>query len=226
MRRLNIGELIWFIILCGFTIYISILLKDGSISKYIHPHMIKYTKFAAMVFGILAFLQIPKIFGEGNNFKVIIIIFFIPLVLGIIIYGKEEIGMANKEIYNINVEMSGHTHNEYNDEHSSKFLEVFNDLSKSMYTHENDIVELVGYVHRDSKDMENQFWISRVVMACCAADSQVISILCKDEGELKLKEQEWIRIVGKVKAYKDGSKIIQPVILERIDRPEQIYIYQ
>lgn len=84
MKRFNINEFIWFIILVSFTYYIYRLFDTGRINIYLHPKMFKYVLFSLIIFTLLSIFQIRKIFYENKTKKIKagFIIFIIPLFLG------------------------------------------------------------------------------------------------------------------------------------------------
>ncbi|WP_291635014.1 TIGR03943 family protein [Clostridium sp.] len=86
-KKLNLNELIWFLILTGFTYYFYMIISTNKITLFVHPKMVKYVKFALVFFIILAIFQGKNIFSDkkAKTLKIGYIMFLIPLSLGILL---------------------------------------------------------------------------------------------------------------------------------------------
>ena len=63
-KKLNLNELIWFLILIGFTCYFYMIISTNKITLFVHPKMVKYVKFALCFFIILVIFQGKNIFSN------------------------------------------------------------------------------------------------------------------------------------------------------------------
>jgi putative membrane protein len=90
-KKLDLNELIWFLILIAFTCYFYMNIGTGKISLFVHPKMVKYVKFAVGFFAILAFFQGRNIFSnkKAKPFKIGYLMFLIPLALGVLLRAGE-----------------------------------------------------------------------------------------------------------------------------------------
>jgi putative membrane protein len=86
-KKLNLNELIWFLILIGFTYYFYMIISTNKITLFVHPKMVKYVKFALVFFIILVVFQGKNIFSakKDKTLKLGYIMFLIPLILGILL---------------------------------------------------------------------------------------------------------------------------------------------
>jgi putative membrane protein len=86
-KKLNLNELIWFLILIGFSYYFYMIISTNNIDLYVHPKMVKYVKFALCFFIVLTIFQSKNILSVKKNksLKLGYIMFIIPLALGIIL---------------------------------------------------------------------------------------------------------------------------------------------
>lgn len=87
-----------------------------------------------------------------------------------------------------------------------------------------EAVDVVGFVYRPGAG-EGRFMVARFVVACCVADAQgfVLPVQWKNEGELK--DDQWVRILGRVGTSADGRPIVQATSVELIEAPSNPYIY-
>jgi putative membrane protein len=90
-KKLNLNELIWFLILVGFTCYFYMSISTGKITLFVHPKMVKYVKFAVCFFIVLAVFQGRNIFSDKKvkPLKIGYFMFLIPLALGILLKSGE-----------------------------------------------------------------------------------------------------------------------------------------
>jgi putative membrane protein len=90
-KKLNLNELIWFLILIAFTCYFYMNVSTGKITLFVHPKMVKYVKFAIGFFVILAIFQGRNIFSDkkAKPLKIGYFMFLIPITLGILLRSGE-----------------------------------------------------------------------------------------------------------------------------------------
>lgn len=250
MKRFNINEFIWFFILLLFTLYIYFLISTGKITLFLHPKMIKYAAFSFVIFGELTVVQFFKIFtvATRTKFKKGYLMFFSALVIGIFIAPggltsdiQDKRGVAVVSSSNIE-NVSEHSHSKgqlieddtiiFNEENYIHYLE---DLGSHIDKHIGKKIKITGFVLREKNLNKDEFLISRMLINCCAADSEIIGVVARwDKGET-LKKDDWITVEGKVsmKQEKDkNNRIIKKypvVIVEKITyvkAPANKYIYE
>jgi putative membrane protein len=250
MKRFNINEFIWFLILTLFTLYIYFLISSGKITLFLHPKMIKYAAFSFVIFGELAVVQFFKIFTVTTRvrFKKGYVLFFITLIIGIFIApgGLTSDIKAKKGVTLVsssNIEnIAEHSHSEkqriegneiiFNEKNYIHYLE---DLSSHIDEHVGKKIKITGFVLKEKNLNKDEFLISRMMMNCCAADSQILGVVGKWDKIEGLKQDDWIVVEGKVsfKEEKDkNNKVVKryPVVLveklTHIETPDNPYIYE
>lgn len=243
MKKINLNDILWFLILLIFTIYLGYLVYTGNISIFIHPKMQKFVIFTLVVFFMLSIIQFKRaitISNHNHKFKVSALIFFLPLILGLVINPQKlNAEMINKKGLS---EMKEHTHaHEFlNDDEGLKFMEICNllyeknntDLNGHVHKQnfesaDNLEVSITGFVYREKESSADRIILSRLVMTCCAADTQFMGVVCEVPKGLNLENNQWIRIKGKVVEDKNSDKkfIIKADNVEIIEEPNNQYIY-
>ncbi|GAA0720527.1 TIGR03943 family protein [Clostridium malenominatum] len=244
MKRFNFHELVWFIILSGFTFYFYYLFYTGKIAMYIAPRMMLYVKFSVGVFLILSLYQFTKIFTVQTRNKInkSYILLWTTLVIGMTSSQMElTSSIADKRGVNININRSvsmGTSNEDIYDEvliefNDDNYLERLYSIEENIEKYKGKRVCISGFVFKDKGLNQGEFVVGRMVMTCCAADSQIIGLVSKWEESENLKTDEWVRIEGVIESilYKEpsGKEIELPAIkvekLEKIDRPDNVYIY-
>lgn len=248
MKRFNINEFIWFIILLIFTIYIYYLLSSTKITMFVHPKLAKYSAFSLIIFGELTILQMFNVFTVKTRikFKKGYVLFILVLIIGIFIAPRglnSEIAEKKGIIFvssssTENIGSHAHTKDDlingntitFNDKN---YIHYFEDLSGNLEKHLGKDIIISGYVTKDNKLNKDEFIITRLLVNCCAADSQVIGILCKTEGKEVLNNDEWVRVEGVVSFKENQNSNINgklPLIIAgkvtNINKPVTPYIYE
>jgi putative membrane protein len=240
MKRFNINEFIWFLILTFFTLYIYFLISSGKIVLFLHPKMIKYAAFSFVIFGELAIVQFFKIFTVTTRvrFKKGYVLFFITLIIGIFIApgGLTSDIKAKKGVTLVsssNIEnIAEHSHSEkqsiegneiiFNEKNYIHYLE---DLGNNVDKHVGKKIKITGFVLREEDLSKNEFILARMLINCCAADSQVLGIVARWDKAETLSEDEWITVEGII-GISDEHAIIQVTKLSKTQKPNNPYIYE
>lgn len=250
MKRININELTWLVILGGFGLYIGGLIYTGEIIHFINPRMVKYTYFCLMGIVLLWVFQLGRIYNPHNRrIRLGYLLFILPLLLGFILkpgFLDSSIG-KNK---GVNLSSPGSDRRltpvevlrdkllpfnngvlEIND---GNFLTAMEDMESNRDRYIDKDVVITGFVYKDDGTQRDEFIVARMLMSCCAADSQFIGLLARGSEAQSLKADEWVRVSGKINyiEYKGpfvSDKKTIPVIMiknvEKIQKPENPYVY-
>jgi putative membrane protein len=240
MKRFNINEFIWFLILTLFTLYIYFLISSGKITLFLHPKMIKYAAFSFVIFGELAVVQFFKIFTVTTRvrFKKGYVLFFITLIVGIFIApGGLTSEISNKKgvtlVSSSSIEnIAEHSHGEkqriegseiiFNEKNYIHFLE---DLGNNLDKHIGKRIKITGFVLKQEDMARNEFIITRMLISCCAADSQVLGIVVRCDKAETLSKDEWVTVEGIV-GSSDKHAVIQAAKVSKSQKPNNQYIYE
>lgn len=251
MKRLNINEFIWFVILLGFTFYIYNLLSTGKIYFFIHPKMSGQVGLSLYGFAVLTLFQTKRIFNKSahTGIRLGYIIFLVPLVLGFTVDPQVvSIDVAAQKGVIIagtgSFKCTDHKHEShliryYSEEgdivvDQNNFVSKIVDICSDIECNRGKNITISGFIYRDDSFKENEFLISRILVSCCAADAQVTGIMCRTKtGRIPVVGQ-WVRVEGRLNSIKyterySGLEYTIPQIIvdkiEGIKNPENKYIY-
>ncbi|OPJ58091.1 TIGR03943 family putative permease subunit [Clostridium oryzae] len=255
MRRINKGNFAWFIVLLLFTSFLIYLLLSRKIYTFINPEMVKYTIFGLLGFVVLTTFQSKKIFDthEEDNIKIGYILFLLPLFLGITNRGfnvsiadKKNVTVAERQVSSRNAYKD---HNVISTEENNKgnfikdgkvrfndknYYHILNDISRNLDRYVNQKVEIVGFAYKDKGFGKNNFVVARMLMTCCAADSQVVGIMCEYPYTGNIEKGTWVKVQGIINAkdYKSangktqyGMAVIEVKKIISVRKPASEYIY-
>jgi len=250
MKKLSINNLIWSSILLCYTFYFATLLYTGKINLFIHPKMHKYTMAALIAFIILSGFQVLRIFEEDEETEIKLgyLILIIPIVIGLAYKPKALTGKW-VEVRGLNLLQIGNIKHEHEDKESMEalifsdnvirlndknYVEGINLIYNSKESYKGRKIVFEGFVYKQHNIGKNQFITARMVISCCAADTQVTGLVCKYDKSSILKENQWVRVTGTIDttSYMDenySKEGIVPQILvesvEAINEPVNKYIY-
>lgn len=247
MKKFNMNEFIWFLILVALTLSIGIMLYTGKIYMMIHPKMKIYLIIGTVILFFLSITELPKIFTvpDRSGVKKGNLIFVFAFIM-IIIAGNINVNSTYLDFKGVNLfpYFDDHDIKEKHDHETEipsgniklkeeTFYCYLEDIQKEIHKYEGRDIEVEGMVYKNKDIKSNQFIITRLVMNCCAADSQYIGVICDYNGD-SLKEGAWVRVIGKmthsnISDIRGNNKIV-PLItvnkIEAIKEPKEAFIYQ
>lgn len=250
MRKVNLNELFWFIILLGFSVYFSYLLLTGRIVYFIHPRMIKYAIISLVGITILTVYQFKKItsYNKGNKIKKGYAMFLLPLLLGFIVAPNGlNTSIADKKGISLNQFNSSGASNisdkdkniEYLEDDTIKFntdeyVNMMDDISTNFNKYRGKKILIDGFVYKEKSFKKNEFVVARFFLVCCAADTQIIGVMGKWKNTPSLKSGDWISVEGKIDyessidndtKEKTQLPIVQIERVKKINKPDIEYVY-
>lgn len=214
MRKFNVEEFIWLLILILLTTYIGYLMLSKEVYSYLSIKTAKNLYIVLMILPILIIVQAMKVISfnsrKDTSLKFMPVIF--TLIIGVLLLlrgyiykdNNNNLSSFNNLFAKDAIEINHETH------HILEDLEVEGDeyLDKRII--------FTGFVYKYEGD---KFILGREEMNCCAADSYIIGVktLSKD----KFKEGQWIKVVGKISF--DGEYYLQVEEYIKINPPSNIY---
>ena len=220
MKRFNIDELIWFIILILLDLSIVFLIRSGNITNFVSSDMIIYFYFSIVIIGVFALFQFGRIFTikrrvETTNKFIpltftlcvgVILLYVFPLI-------KSGNNIEEDILFKNNVNAIIISSDNYN---------ILDEIIKDKEEYEGKKLVFLGYIDKNKE--ESKFTIiSREKINCCQADKEKVQI--KTIGiEETLREGQWINIYGKI-CFDNGFYIlVEEYKLQ--DEPKDIYFHE
>ncbi|WP_294189128.1 membrane-spanning protein [uncultured Clostridium sp.] len=214
MRKFNVEEFIWLLILILLTTYIGYLMLSKEVYNYLSIKTAKNLYIVLVILPILIIVQAMKVISFNSrtdtSLKFMPVIF--TLIIGVLLLlrgyiykdNNNNLSSFNNLFAKDAIEINHETH------HLLEDLEV----EGKEYLDKHIIFTGVVYKYEGDK-----FILGREEMNCCAADSYIIGVktLAKD----KFKEGQWIKVIGKISF--DGEYYLQVEEYIKINPPSNIY---
>lgn len=193
MRKFNVDELIWFIILTLLSVSIIFLIKSGNITNFVGADMIKYFYVSIVILVLFAFIQFGRIFTIKRRME--ITNKFIPLTftlcIGVILFFL--IPLLKNDDINNNL---GLTKTEDTIVITNDNYKILNSINENKKEFEGKRLIFLGYIDK-SEEYPDYIVVSRLAVSCCQADKEKISIRVKGVDE-NLENGQWISISGSI----------------------------
>lgn len=250
LKKFNLNDILWFLILSGFFLYICFLLATGRIHYFIHPRMIKYVEASVVALTILAINQLMKILKGSYNRKVKkgYFLFLIPLLLGFVVspnglntsmadkkgFTPQESSLTSQSSSNKKSTVIDYYENGTVTFNDDEYVTILNDISSNYNKYDGKNVVIDGFVYRDKSFKKDEFVAARFLMVCCAADTSIVGLMEKWDKASSLKSGDWISVEGKlhyISVFDENTKgkSMTPTIdvekVTKIQKPDIEYVY-
>ncbi len=88
--------------------------------------------------------------------------------------------------------------------------------------------DVIGFVYKDARARQDEFWVSRFAVSCCVADATALGLLVRTKDAETLEIDSWVRVVGKFAVGEFAGERIPVIVAERVEpaqQPAQPYLY-
>lgn len=230
--------------LCLFFAYKAV---NGQLTWYINARFIPLTLFGIIFLAILAqtlFAEVRRSrqqdgnehdhHHEHNHNSVGLWIMLIPLAIGILIPARPLDSSAfDSKGLNTNAPL-------VSDDSSATLFETESEERNildwlKLFNYNDDVTQftgqtasVIGFVYFDETLGENQFYVSRFVVSCCAADGFAIAMPVQWNNLSSLEQDAWVQVKGTIETTVIDERNIPLIVAESIQPvsiPEQPYLF-
>jgi putative membrane protein len=107
------------------------------------------------------------------------------------------------------------------------WIKIFN-YEKDITPYLGQQASVIGFVYRDDQLKENQFYVSRFVIACCAADGFAIAMVADSPQAQTYEKDSWVLVKGTISSMTLNDHpvpVIQADSIQSVPVPEQPYLF-
>ena len=232
MKRFNLDQFIWFLILIFLSAILTFMLFTGKMFALIDSDRIISTSIMMIILYFLTLVQVSRIFtvpsrdGVKRGYIQYVGLLFILIVIMVIDIPKVSLEMKGVRLYHADhSEGDGHTHKHGNlDDGDTIYIyeENFHDGIEELSAHiDKNIgkkIEIEGRYYKDER-YKDDFIITALSMNCCIADSEYLGILANYNKEtgIKIENGSKIKIIGEISSFnKDDRTLVKIDVLNLI----------
>lgn len=240
------------LLLLGVGILFAYKAANGQLTWYINSRFVPLTIFGILFLILLAqvvFAEIRRSRREDHHHEhhhghdhdhdhapasINLWVMLVPLAIGILIPARplDSSAFASKGV-NTSAPLASADSSTHIDETDSENRNVL-DWIKIFY-YETDLspfigqnASVVGFVYFDETLNANQFFVSRFVVSCCAADGFAIAMPVDWDGAPTLEEDAWVLVKGTIDSVELNGRIVPKIVAESVSAapvPDQPYLF-
>lgn len=104
-----------------------------------------------------------------------------------------------------------------------------------LFNYEDDVTQfvgekasVVGFVYFDETLTSDQFYVSRFVVSCCAADGFAIAMPVLWDGSSSLEQDSWVVVKGTIESITLNDQRVPMIVAESVEAtgiPDQPYLF-
>ncbi len=236
------------LLLLGMCIFFASKAANGQLTWYINSRFIPLTIFGIVFLAVLAQIIFSEIkrsrkheqeAGHDHDHDhapapVNLWFMLVPLLIGVLIPARplDSSAFATKG-FNTNSPLVSADSSALIFETESEERNVLDWLK--LFNYQEDTSQFVGqkasvigFVFFDETLGENQFFVSRFVVSCCAADGFAIAMPAEWDEAATLEQDAWVLVKGTIQSITLNDRVTPMIAVESVQPvsiPEQPYLY-
>jgi putative membrane protein len=234
------------LLLIGMFIFFASKAANGQLTWYINSRFIPLTIFGTIFLAVLA----QVIFSEVKRSRrreqetghdhdhapapVNLWFMLLPLLIGVFIPARplDSSAFATKGFNTNSPLVSADTSAQIFETDSEErnvldWIKLYN-YEANTAQFEGQKASVIGFVYFDETLSEGQFFVSRFVVSCCAADGFAIAMPAEWSEAATLEQDSWVLVKGTIKSVMLNDKVVPMIVAETIQPvpvPNQPYLY-
>ncbi|MGL5615934.1 MAG: TIGR03943 family putative permease subunit [Sarcina sp.] len=229
MKRFNLNQFLWFLILVALLATMGILYFTGDIFLLVSEKVKIYLMITLIVLGIMLLVQVTRIFTvpSRGGIKKGYFLYFI-LIFSFFVVIKVDILKSSLLMKGVKIEHKTHNHGKG---HSHDYL-TNNDI---VIVGKSDFHKVVEAINEHSNEFENKkiiieglaykelielgdFVITQIDMNCCMGDSTFLGLTCFGGISDDIETGDYIKINGIIKIFEESNKRIPVIEVDSVDK--------
>jgi len=234
------------LILLGLCIFFASKAINGQLTWYINARFIPLTLFGILFLAILAqtvFAEVRRSRAEDDEHEhhhkhqhspIGLWVMLIPLLIGVLIPPRPLDSSAftskglNTNAPLVSAESSAQLFETESEERNIlDWLKLFN-YNSDVAQFSGQQASVIGFVYFDEALGENQFYVSRFVVSCCAADGFAIAMPVQWNDLTSLEQDSWVQVKGTIEAIVIDDRNVPLIVAESVQSvpvPERPYLF-
>jgi uncharacterized repeat protein (TIGR03943 family) len=234
------------LLLLGLSIFFASKAANGQLTWYINARFIPLTIFGIIMLAVLAqtvFTEIKRSrqraqAGEHDHDHATapsnLWFMLVPLLIGVLIPARplDSSAFATKG-FNTNAPLVSADSSALLFETDSEERNVLDWIK--LFNYEENVTQfigqkasVIGFVYFNEDLSEDQFFVSRFVVSCCAADGFAIAMAAEWGDAATLQQDSWVLVKGTIEAITINDRRVPMIVAESVQEvpvPNQPYLY-
>lgn len=231
MRRFNLNQFIWVILLGILLFFIGFLLISGKLFSLVVSSMKIYIILTLVFLALIFLIEIKDIFtvpSRGGIKKGYI--FYILFIATLIVVSSTDILRNSLIMKGVVIEHEGHNHGKNHNHEVSfqkdnvlidkgnfhKFVEV---ILEDTEEYKNVPITVEGLLYKENIEV-GDFFITQIDMNCCMADSKFLGITCIGNVDANFKTGDYVRVKGTLDVREHKGKKIPVIYINQLENSD------
>ena len=236
------------ILLLGLFLFLGSKVVSNQLSWYINPRFITLTQIGILALAVLIYRLIAEIRRSHEHHahddhdhdhtpsSVNLLIMLIPLLVGVLIparpLGSATVSTKGPITSAPLISSQAQSQERLVPTEERTILDWY-----YLFAFEEDIdqfmgqeASVIGFVYFDERLPKGQFFVSRIILSCCAADGYAVTMIVDWPEAAALKQDSWIRVTGPLgKAFfaddPQAIPLIRAKTVEIVPQPDAPYLF-
>jgi uncharacterized repeat protein (TIGR03943 family) len=234
------------LLLLGLCLFLASKAASGQLTYYINLRFIPLTIFGIVLLAVLAqtlFTEMKRSREHDHDHEhehdhapasANLWFMLLPLLIGVLIPARplDSSALATKG-FNVNAPLVSADSSAQLFETDSEERNILDWIK--LFNFETDLAQfagqkasVIGFVYFDETLGENQFFVSRFVVSCCAADGFAIAMVGEWPQASALEKDSWVLVKGPVQVitlHDQPVPLIKADSVQAVPAPEQPYLF-
>lgn len=237
------------LLLSGLFIFFVVKAVNGQLTWYINSRFVPLTIVGMIFLGVLA----QTIFTENRRSRlhetehpdhhhehdhapsaVNLWVMLIPILIGVLIPARplDSSAFATKG-FNTSAPLISSDSSASIFETESQARNVLDWLK--LFSFQDDVTpfigeeaSVIGFVYFDDQLASDQFYVSRFVVSCCAADGFAVAMPARWDDAATLRQDAWVLVTGNIESVTIKGQRVPMIVAETVqpvDAPDQPYLF-
>lgn len=238
------------LLLLALCIFLTFKAANGQLTWYINSRFVPLTVFGIVFLGVLAQIIFSEIKrsrqhdDEQDNHEhahhdhapapLNLWFMLVPLLIGVLIPARPLTSSAfATKGFSTNAPLVSANSSAQTYESDSEKRNILDWIK--LFSLEEDVSQFVGqkasvigFVYFDETLGENQFFVSRFVVSCCAADAFALAMPVEWSGATALKQDSWVLVKGTIESVTLNDKVAPKILADSVvdaPVPSQPYLF-
>ncbi|MBK9211168.1 MAG: TIGR03943 family protein [Anaerolineales bacterium] len=236
------------LLLLGMCILLASKAASGQLTYYINQRFIPLTIFGIIFLAVLAQTMFAEIKRARQNTandehhhehdhapaSANLWFMLVPLLIGVLIPARplDSSAFATKGFNTNSPLVSADSSAQLFETDSEErnildWIKLFN-FETDLAQFEGQKASVIGFVYFDESLGKNQFFVSRFVVSCCAADGFAIAMVGEWPQASTLTQDSWVLVKGTIKSITINDQTVPLILAESVQAvpaPEQPYLF-
>lgn len=232
------------LILIALSFFLGVKIINGTLSWYINQRFMPLTFLGVILLAVLA----QAIYRQGKKDSAHdhvhehehnhatggnLLILLIPLAVGVLIPARplDSTALSTRGFTTTSALVSSGNSATFESDAEQRnildWIKIFN-YETDLAPYLGQKAAVIGFVYHDGKLPAGQFYVSRFVVSCCAADGFALAMIVEWPEAADLEQDAWVLVRGPVEAVQGGdhvTPIIKAETVESVPAPDQPYLY-